>query len=132
MLPAKRRHAAAAPERARLLDLATLALTFGNDAVKMRKYALLFLDTARDGIAEMEQAMALEDLGRLADLGHRSKSSALAVGAHAFAAICARRSKACAWAATCSRRAPALAALDRRWRRWLIKFQREFAASDAR
>ena len=71
-----------------ILDLATLALTFSNDAVKMRKYAQLFLDTARDGIAEMEQAMALQDLGRLADLGHRSKSSALAVGAHAFAALC--------------------------------------------
>ncbi len=71
-----------------ILDLATLALTFSNDAVKMRKYTQLFLDTARDGIAEMEQAMALEDLGRLADLGHRSKSSALAVGAHAFASLC--------------------------------------------
>ena len=71
-----------------VLDLATLALTFSNDAVKMRKYTQLFLDTARDGIAEMEQAMALEDLGRLADLGHRSKSSALAVGAHAFASLC--------------------------------------------
>ena len=71
-----------------ILDLATLALTFSNDTVKMRKYTQLFLDTARDGIAEMEQAMALEDLGRLADLGHRSKSSALAVGAHAFAGLC--------------------------------------------
>jgi len=82
--------AARAPEGrdTAILDLATLALTFSNDAVKMRKYAQLFLDTARDGIAEMEQAMALEDLGRLADLGHRSKSSALAVGAHAFAALC--------------------------------------------
>ncbi|APA68954.1 MULTISPECIES: CHASE domain-containing protein [unclassified Janthinobacterium] len=80
----------AAPERrdTAILDLATLALTFSNDSVKMRKYAQLFLDTARDGIAEMEQAMALQDLGRLADLGHRSKSSALAVGAHAFAALC--------------------------------------------
>ncbi|MBB5366679.1 MULTISPECIES: CHASE domain-containing protein [unclassified Janthinobacterium] len=71
-----------------ILDLATLALTFSNDPAKMRKYAQLFLDTARDGIAEMEQALALEDLGRLADLGHRSKSSARAVGANAFAALC--------------------------------------------
>src|SRR5450830_30586 len=71
-----------------ILDLATLALTFSNDTAKMRKYAQLFLDTARDGIAEMEQALALEDLGRLADLGHRSKSSARAVGANAFAALC--------------------------------------------
>ncbi|WP_035817924.1 CHASE domain-containing protein [Janthinobacterium sp. RA13] len=80
----------AAPESrdTAILDLGTLALTFSNDAAKMRKYTQLFLDTARDGIAEMEQAMALEDLGRLADLGHRSKSSALAVGAHAFAGLC--------------------------------------------
>ncbi len=70
------------------LDVAALSLTFSNDPVKMRKYAQLFLDTARDGLAEMEQALALEDLKRLADLGHRTKSSALAVGANAFAALC--------------------------------------------
>ena len=71
-----------------VLDLQSLATTFSNDPLKMRKYAQLFLDTARAGLAEMEQALALEDLGRLADLGHRSKSSALAVGAKAFAALC--------------------------------------------
>ncbi|KAB8044414.1 CHASE domain-containing protein [Janthinobacterium aquaticum] len=71
-----------------VLDLQSLATTFSNDPLKMRKYAQLFLDTARAGLAEMEQALALEDLGRLADLGHRSKSSALAVGANAFAALC--------------------------------------------
>ena len=73
---------------AAVLDVAALSLTFSNDPVKMRKYAQLFLDTARDGLAEMEQALALEDLKRLADLGHRTKSSALAVGANAFAALC--------------------------------------------
>ena len=71
-----------------VLDVSALARTFSNDPVKMRKYAQLFLDTARDGLAEMEQALALEDLKRLADLGHRTKSSALAVGATAFAALC--------------------------------------------
>ena len=71
-----------------VLDVNALARTFSNDPVKMRKYAQLFLDTARDGLAEMEQAMALEDLKRLADLGHRTKSSALAVGATAFASLC--------------------------------------------
>ena len=73
---------------AAVLDVAALSLTFSNDPVKMRKYAQLFLDTARDGLAEMEQALALEDLKRLADLGHRTKSSALAVGANAFAILC--------------------------------------------
>ena len=73
---------------AAVLDVAALSLTFSNDPVKMRKYAQLFLETARDGLAEMEQALALEDLKRLADLGHRTKSSALAVGANAFAALC--------------------------------------------
>ena len=71
-----------------VLDVVALARTFSNDPVKMRKYAQLFLDTARDGLLEMEQALALEDIKRLADLGHRTKSSALAVGANAFAALC--------------------------------------------
>lgn len=78
----------AAGRNAAVLDIHSLATTFSNDPLKMRKYAQLFLDTARAGLAEMEQALALEDLGRLADLGHRSKSSALAVGATAFAALC--------------------------------------------
>jgi PAS domain S-box-containing protein len=71
-----------------MLDLAALALTFGNRQDKMRKYALLFLEAARDSLAEIGDAAGEGDLERLADLGHRTKSSAKAVGAMRFAALC--------------------------------------------
>jgi len=71
-----------------MLDLSALALTFGNRPEKMRKYALMFLDAARDSIDEINEAAAEGDLERLADLGHRTKSSAKAVGAMSFAALC--------------------------------------------
>jgi PAS domain S-box-containing protein len=73
---------------ASMLDLSALALTFGNRPEKMRKYALMFLEAARDSIDEINEAAAEGDLERLADLGHRTKSSAKAVGAMSFAALC--------------------------------------------
>ena len=54
----------------------------------MRKYALLFLDSARDGLAELGEAMDRGDLQRVGELGHRIKSSSRAVGAMSFAAHC--------------------------------------------
>jgi two-component system, sensor histidine kinase and response regulator len=81
--------AAAAPGAdADLFDIAALAQTFGNKHDKMRKYALMFLDAARDGMAEVNQAMSEGDMTRLAELGHRIKSSARAVGAMSFAELC--------------------------------------------
>ncbi len=77
---------AAAPP---LLDMVALAQTFGNNSDKMRKYAFLFLDSAADGIAEVEEALARADLARVAELGHRIRSSAKAVGALRFAERCA-------------------------------------------
>ncbi len=73
-----------------LLDVGTLANTFAGDAGKMRKYALLFVESARDGINEIELSIARGELGRVAELGHRIKSSARAVGALSFAHLCAR------------------------------------------
>ncbi|MEC5160575.1 CHASE domain-containing protein [Janthinobacterium sp. CG_S6] len=73
---------------AALLDIAALGQTFGNRPDKMRKFALMFLDAARDALVEMNQAMAQGDLVRLSELGHRTKSSARAVGAMSFAALC--------------------------------------------
>jgi len=70
------------------LDLSALGQTFGNRQDKMRKYALLFLDAARDSLTEINEAAADGDLERLADLGHRTKSSARAVGALRFADLC--------------------------------------------
>jgi PAS domain S-box-containing protein len=72
-----------------LLDLATLAATLGADQEKMRKYAFLFLDTARDALAEIDVALASGDLGRAAAVAHRIKSSARTVGAANFATVCA-------------------------------------------
>ena len=77
--------AVSAPE---LIDIASLALTFGANPVKMRKYALLFIESARDAMREIEEALARTDHERLADLGHRLKSSARAVGAMGFATLC--------------------------------------------
>jgi PAS domain S-box-containing protein len=73
---------------AELFDISALAQTFGNKHDKMRKYALMFLDAARDGMEEVNQAMAANDMARLAELGHRIKSSARAVGAMSFAELC--------------------------------------------
>ncbi len=71
-----------------LLDMATLSNTFGGNPVKMRKYAFMFLDSARDGLVELHEALDRGDLPRVADLGHRIKSSARAVGAMGFAQMC--------------------------------------------
>jgi two-component system sensor histidine kinase/response regulator len=79
---------AAAPVLSTLIDLDALALTFGGNAVKMRKYALLFLDAAGDAMVDIDEALARGDSERLADLGHRLKSSARAVGAMGFACLC--------------------------------------------
>ena len=73
---------------AELFDMAMLAQTFGNKPEKMRKYALMFLDSARDSLAEVDEALGRSDRKRLAELGHRIKSSARAVGAMSFAELC--------------------------------------------
>ncbi|QYF96150.1 CHASE domain-containing protein [Massilia sp. PAMC28688] len=71
-----------------LIDMAALALTFGGNPAKMRKYALLFLESAQHAMQDMQASLARGDYGRLAELGHRIKSSARAVGAVGFANLC--------------------------------------------
>jgi len=71
-----------------LFDLRALAQTFGNKPEKMRKYANMFIDSAQDGLREVQAALAAGDLVRLSELGHRIKSSARAVGAMSFADLC--------------------------------------------
>jgi signal transduction histidine kinase/CheY-like chemotaxis protein/HPt (histidine-containing phosphotransfer) domain-containing protein/CHASE1-domain containing sensor protein len=77
-----------APAPVELFDVAALAQTFGGKPDKMRKYALLFLESARDGMKEVDDALAQEDLDQLSELGHRIKSSARAVGAMQFGNLC--------------------------------------------
>jgi len=71
-----------------LFDLRALAQTFGNKPEKMRKYANMFIDSAQDGLREVQAALEAGDIVRLAELGHRIKSSARAVGAMSFADLC--------------------------------------------
>jgi two-component system sensor histidine kinase/response regulator len=71
-----------------LFDLRALAQTFGNKPEKMRKYANMFIESAQDGLREVQVALAAGDMVRLAELGHRIKSSARAVGAMSFAELC--------------------------------------------
>ena len=78
---------AAAP--APLIDMHALSMTFGGNPVKMRKYALLFLESAHDAMRDIDAALRDGDMERLADLGHRLKSSARAVGAISFSELCA-------------------------------------------
>ena len=55
----------------------------------MRKFAFMFLDSAREGLAEVDIALASNDLARAGAVAHRLKSSARAVGAFSFADLCA-------------------------------------------
>jgi two-component system sensor histidine kinase/response regulator len=89
--PAPRAAPVSAPPPApgsELIDEEALALTFGGNPVKMRKYALLFLESAHQAMAEINDAVARADRQRMAELGHRLKSSAKAVGAIGFANLC--------------------------------------------
>ncbi len=71
-----------------LFDLSALAATFGGNREKMRKYPLRFLASADASMLEIDAALAQGDLVRLAELGHRIKSSANAIGALSFAQLC--------------------------------------------
>ncbi|MFD2367734.1 CHASE domain-containing protein [Pseudoduganella sp. GCM10020061] len=75
---------------ATLFDMAALSATFAGDHGRMRKFALLFLDSSRSGLDELDQALAQGDLRRAAGLAHRLKSPARAVGAASFASLCAQ------------------------------------------
>jgi len=85
--PARAAGAAGALD-AELLDVKRLGATFGGNPDKMRKYANMFLESARDGLADLADAASRDDFTRMADLGHRLKSSARAVGAMRFAQLC--------------------------------------------
>jgi two-component system sensor histidine kinase/response regulator len=71
-----------------LLDLAALAELFGGDPGRVRKFAFLFLDSTRDGLAEIDAALANGNLARAGEVAHRIKSSARAVRAGSFGDLC--------------------------------------------
>jgi two-component system sensor histidine kinase/response regulator len=79
----------APPQAPAPLDVDVLSETFGGNPEKMRKYAFMFLETAREGLLEIDRALAAGDVGRAAGVAHRIKSSARTVGALGFGDVCA-------------------------------------------
>jgi PAS domain S-box-containing protein len=72
-----------------LLDLGVLSDAFAGQPDRMRKYAFLFLDAARDGMHEIDRALAAQEPARAAAVAHRLKSAARTVGALGFGDLCA-------------------------------------------
>ena len=73
-----------------LVDLNILLHNVGGDPVRFQRFARLFIDSVSVTLAELDKALADEDMATLADLGHRLKSSSRMVGALGFAAMCQR------------------------------------------
>jgi PAS domain S-box-containing protein len=73
-----------------VIDLSLLGQMLRQDPEKIRKFALKFVESARDCVAEIEAALECADSATLARLGHRLKSSAKTVGATRFADLCQR------------------------------------------
>ena len=117
-----------------VLDLARLAATAGGDTDRMRKYAYLFLETARENLGGIEDALAGGDLTHTASLAHQLKSAARAVGALGFGDVCedleaqpARRGQADGGAVAVAGTAQARA-LVARLRALLLRIEREVSA----
>lgn len=70
------------------LDLHVLDSLANHDAAKIRKYALLFLQSMDDVLAQIEVAIDNKDIPQLGAMGHRAKSTALNVGAAEFSHQC--------------------------------------------
>lgn len=70
------------------IDLKVLGQVVNNDSEKIRKFALMFLETSKDILGEMDEAYARQDGAAIGQLGHKLKSSARTVGAFGFADIC--------------------------------------------
>ena len=72
------------------VDLRILMKNVGGDPIRFQRFAKLFIESVTETLAELDSALAEEDMGKLADLGHRLKSSGRMVGALGFAAMCQR------------------------------------------
>ena len=71
-----------------IIDLAVLAELVGGNRLKMREFALKFLASARQDMAEVDAALERKDLAALGALGHHIKSPARMAGAMGFANLC--------------------------------------------
>jgi len=70
------------------LDLSVLEKMVGNDPVKFKKFALLFISSLEDVLQQIDEAMTRIDLAALSAMGHRAKSTALNIGATGFSGQC--------------------------------------------
>lgn len=87
-IPPEMQSATTVDSQETLIDLSVLEKMLGADPIKVKKFALKFLLSARQGFEEIESALADGDLVRLAALGHRNKSPAKTVGAQGYAELC--------------------------------------------
>ncbi|MFZ6849254.1 response regulator [Undibacterium sp. RuRC25W] len=70
------------------IDLHVLEKQLGAVPEKIAKFASKFVDSARKGLQELDDACTAQDQLMLSALGHRLKSSARTVGANPFADLC--------------------------------------------
>jgi HPt (histidine-containing phosphotransfer) domain-containing protein len=70
------------------IDLSVLSMLLGYDEAKVSKFALAFLNSSRDGIGDMEAALARGDMETVRQLGHRIKGAARTVGAFPMGDLC--------------------------------------------
>jgi CheY-like chemotaxis protein/HPt (histidine-containing phosphotransfer) domain-containing protein len=76
-------------EVSELIDTSILADMIGTtDKRKMVVYLHKFLESAKRGMTEIEQAYSEQEMGAFKKLGHRMKSPARTVGANHFAELC--------------------------------------------
>ncbi len=70
------------------LDLSVLEKMVGGNAVKFKKFALLFVSSMTEVMAQIDAAVSSSDLTALAAMGHRAKSTARNVGATGLSEQC--------------------------------------------
>ena len=78
------------------LDFSVLERLARHDKAKVRKYALLFIQSVEEVLAQLDVGMAEGNLALLGSMGHRAKSTALNIGASQFAVQCELIEKAAA------------------------------------
>lgn len=72
-----------------VIDLTILAKMTNDDSPEnLHKFALIFIESARNGLASIEDALERKDMMAISALGHRLKSAAATVGAMLFADLC--------------------------------------------
>jgi two-component system, sensor histidine kinase and response regulator len=77
------------------IDRSALARLVNFDPVKIRRFALKFVENSRATLVEMQSTSKQSDLIALGRLAHRLKSSAATVGAEAFSTLCKDLEQAC-------------------------------------